>query len=83
MKDHSPEQVRKYSKSHEANKYLYEEMAELLQQSGHEKKHQRNEWMAVSNDTDVYLETVETDQNENGETNRAGSSQPLCGNNCL
>lgn len=30
MKDHSPEQVRKYSKSHEANKYLYEEMAELL-----------------------------------------------------
>lgn len=30
MKEHSPEQVRKYSERHEANKYLYKGMDELL-----------------------------------------------------
>ena len=45
------------------------------------KKHRRPEWMAVPKDTDVYLEAVETTQNENEKTNRTGSSQSLCGNN--
>ena len=35
-------------------------MAELLQYGRHEEEHKRSKWMAVSKDTDVYLETVET-----------------------
>ena len=35
-------------------------MAELLWDSGHEEQHRKPERMAVSSDTDVYLETVET-----------------------
>ena len=39
--------------------------------------------MAVSEDTDVYLETVETAQNKDAKADRTGSEQPLCGNNRL
>ena len=34
--------------------------------------------MVVPKDTDVYLEAVETDPNENAKTNWTGSRQPLC-----
>lgn len=39
--------------------------------------------MAVSPDTDVHLEAVETSQNQKEETHRTGGRQPLCGNNRL
>jgi len=35
-------------------------MAELLWYGRHEKEYRSPEWMAVSKNTDVYLETVET-----------------------
>ena len=45
-------------------------MAELLWDSGDEEQHRKPERMAVPPDTDVYLETVETAQNQNEETRR-------------
>ena len=58
-------------------------MAELLWDSGHEEQHGKPKQMAVSADTDVYLETVETAQKQNEKTHRTGRGQPLCGNNSL
>ena len=78
---HFPEQVREYYPNHGEDKSLHERMAELLWNSGHEEQHRKPERMAVPPDTDVYLEAVETTQNENEKTNRTGSSQSLCGNN--
>lgn len=78
-----PEQVREYHPNQGKDKSLHERMAELLWDSGHEEKHRKPEWMVVPPDTDVYLETVETAQNQNEETHRTGSRQPLCGNNSL
>ena len=78
-----PEQLREYHPNHGEAKGLHERMAELLWDSGHEKQHRKPEWMAVPPDTDVYLETVETAQNQNEETHRAVSGQPLCGNHSL
>ena len=43
-------------------------MAELLWDSGNEEQHRKPEWMAVPPDTDVYLETMETAQDQNEET---------------
>ena len=43
-------------------------MAELLWNSGYEEQHRKPKRMAVPPDTDVYLETVETAQNQNEET---------------
>ena len=57
---HFPEQMRKHSQNHGKDKGVHEGMAELLRNSRHEEKHRRPKWMAVSTDTDVYLETVET-----------------------
>ena len=39
--------MRKYSKSHEANRSIYAGMAELLQYSIHEEKHRSVKWMAT------------------------------------
>lgn len=65
-KAHFPEQVRKYSKDHGAYKRIYARMAELLQYGRHEKQRRKAEQVAVSKDTNVYLETVETQRRENG-----------------
>ena len=81
--DHFPEQVRKYRPNHGENKGLHERMAELLWNSGYEEQHRKPKRMAVPPDTDVYLETVETAQNQNEETHRTGSGQSLCGNDSL
>ena len=58
-----PEQERKHYPNHGEDKSLYEGMAELLWDSGHEEQHRKPKRMAVPPDTDVYLETVETAQN--------------------
>ena len=47
-------------------------MAELLWDSGHEEQHQKPERMAVSPDTDVYLETVETAKDPEEKADRLG-----------
>ena len=56
---------------------------ELLWNSGHEDQHRKPERMAVPPDTDVYLEAVETSEDEKEETHRSGSRQPLCGNHSI
>ena len=58
-------------------------MAALLRDSGHEEEHRKPEWTVIPSDTDVDLEIVETAQDQEKETHRAGSGQPLCGNNSL
>ena len=73
-KAHFPEQVRKHSEGHEANRSLYAGMAELLQYSRHEEQHRKAEWMAVQKDTDVYLETVETAKDPKTEADRTGNA---------
>ena len=45
-------------------------MVELLRDSGHEEQHRKPEWMAVSPDTDVYLEAVEAAEDTQTETDR-------------
>ena len=65
------------------DKSLYARMAELLWNSGHEDQHRKPERMAVPPDTDVYLEAVETSEDEKEETHRSGSRQPLCGNHSI
>ena len=47
-------------------------MAELLQYGRYEEEHRKTEWMAVSKDTDVYLETVETAKDPKTEADRIG-----------
>lgn len=80
---HFPEQMRKYCQNHGEDKGLHERMAELLRNSRHEKESGKSEWMAIPKDTDVYLETMETAQNQKEETYRSGGGQPLCGNDSL
>ena len=55
-----PEQVRKHCRRYEANRNIYAWMAELLQHCRYEEQHRKPQWMAVQEDTDVHLETVET-----------------------
>ena len=47
-------------------------MAELLRDSRHEEQHRKPEWMAVSPDTDVYLETMETAEDTAKKAERLG-----------
>lgn len=71
---HFPEQVRKYSKDHETNKRIYAWMVELLQYGRHEKQHRGTEWLAVSKDTDVHLETMETAEDPKTKADRTGNA---------
>lgn len=45
-----------------------------MQYSRHEEKHRRPEWMAVPEDTDVYLEAVETAKDAKTKVDRAGNA---------
>ena len=47
-------------------------MAKLLCDSGYEEQHRKLEWMAVSADTDVHLETMETAKDPKKKTDGAG-----------
>ena len=49
-------------------------MAELFQHCGYEEQHRGNEWMAISKDTNVYLETVETAEDPKTEADRTGNA---------
>ena len=49
-------------------------MVELLQYGRHEDQYRKAEWMAVSKDTDVYLETVETAKDPKTEADRSGNA---------
>ena len=72
---HFPEQVRKYSKDHETNKRIYAWMVELLQYGRHEKQRRKAEQVAVSKDTNVYLETVETAKDAKTEADGVGNAR--------
>ena len=74
-KAHFPEQVRKYSKDHGTYKRIYARMAELLQYGRHEKQRRKAEQVAVSKDTNVYLETVETAKDTKTEADRVCCGQ--------
>lgn len=52
-------------------------MAELLRNSEHEEQHRRNQRMALSQDTYVYMETVEETENEAAEPNENESAKRL------
>jgi hypothetical protein len=67
---HFPEQMRKHSKSNRTNQSIHARMAELLRNCGYEEEHRGNEWMAVSKDTNVYQETVETAEDKEAEAVR-------------
>lgn len=69
---HFPEQVWQYYQNHGEDKSVHERMAELLRNSGYEEQRREVEWMAVSPDTNVYLETMETAQNKEEETHWSG-----------
>ena len=71
---HFPEQVRKHRENHGTYKRIHARMAELLQYSRYEEQHQKSEWMVVSKDTDVYLETVETAEDPKAEADRIGNA---------
>ena len=49
-------------------------MAELFQHCGYEEQHRGNEWMAISKDTNVYLETVEAAEDKEAEAVRTRSA---------
>lgn len=49
----------------------------MLRDSGHEEEHRKPERMVVPPDTDVYLETVETAQNQKEETYRTAERGQL------
>ena len=72
-KAHFPEQMWKCCDSNEYDKSIYAGLAKLLQYSRHEMEHRKAKWLAVSKDTDVYLETVEATENENAKVNRTWS----------
>lgn len=74
-KAHFPEQVRKYSKDHGTYKRIYARMAELLQYGRHEKQRRKAEQVAVSKDTNVYLETVETAKDTKTEADGVGNAR--------
>ena len=71
---HFPEQMRKYRKEHGTYKRIHAWMAELLQYGRHEKQRRKAEQVAVSKDTNVYLETVETAKDPKTEADRAGNA---------
>ena len=73
-KAHVPEQVRKYSKDYGTYKRIYARMAELLQYGRHEEQRRKAERVAVSKDTNVYLETVETAEDPKTEADRTGNA---------
>ena len=66
--------MRKYSEDHGTYKGIYAGMAELLRNGRHEEQHRSPEWMAVSKDTDVYLEAVETAEDPKAEADRIGNA---------
>ena len=74
-KAHFPEQVRKYSKDHGTYKRIYARMAELLQYGRHEEQRRKAERVAVSKDTNVYLETVETTKDAKTEADGVGNAR--------
>ena len=53
-------------------------MVELLWDSRHEEQYRRPEQVAVSQNPDVYLETVETAKDEETEPDKAGDTGILC-----
>ncbi len=69
-----PEQVRKYSKDHGTYKRIYARMAELLQYGRHEKQRRKAEQVAVSKDTNVHLETMETAEDPKTKADRTGNA---------
>ena len=74
-KAHFPEQVRKYSKDHGTYKRIYARMAELLQYGRHEEQRRKAERVAVSKDTNVYLETVETAEDPKTKADGVGNAR--------
>ena len=74
-KAHVPEQVRKYSKDYETYKRIYARMAELLQYGRHEEQRRKAKRVAVSKDTNVYLETVETAKDAKTEADGVGNAR--------
>ncbi len=62
-------------KTHGTDKRIHAWMAELLQYSRHEEQHRKAERMAVSKDTNVYLETVETAKDAKTEADRTGNAR--------
>ena len=74
-KAHFPEQVRKYSKDHGTYKRIHAWMAELLQYGRHEEQRRKAERVAVSKDTNVYLETVETAKDAKTEADGVGNAR--------
>ena len=73
-----PEQVRQHRQKHGEDKSLHERVAELLRNSGYEEQHRKAEWMAVSKDTNVYLETMEAARNTKAEADGIGTSGMGC-----
>ena len=55
-----PEQMREHSQNHGEDQGLHERLAELLRDSRYEESDRGPERMAVPQNTDVHLETVET-----------------------
>ena len=74
-KAHFPEQVRKYSKDYGTYKRIYARMAELLQYGRHEEQRRKAERVAVSKDTNVYLETVEIAKDAKTEADGVGNAR--------
>ena len=52
-------------------------MAELLRNSKHEEQHGRHQRMALSQNTHVYMETVETSKNKEKKSDKDGSTRIL------
>ncbi len=50
-------------------------MAELLRNSEHEEEHRRHQRMALSQDTYVYMETVEETENQAAKSDENGSAE--------
>ena len=53
-------------------------MAELLQGCGYEEQHGRTEWLAVSSNQSLYMETLEIAEDETEESDEARDSGVLC-----
>ena len=50
-------------------------MAELLWNSKHEEQYRRHQWMALSQNTYVYMETMEETKNKGKQPNEDGSAK--------
>ena len=57
----------KHSESNGAHQSIHAGMAKLFQYCRYEEQHRSTERMAVSKDTNVYLETVETTEDKEAE----------------